>query len=178
MIFNISNITNIPSAIKINNQMVISFDTKVLGKIPLTGDFKFKLNSDNGDFTTSGHTGAFDALVLNKISVPMALIKINSGKVNSLDFNFNGNNNGAKGDFVMKYDNLNVDVLKIDKETKKIKKRGLLSMAANLVVKDGNPQSGDLRKETPEFNRDIYKSFFNLVWKTVFTGMKQTVGIP
>ena len=108
----------------------------------------------------------------------MALIKVNSGKVNSLDFNFNGNNNGAKGDFIMKYDNLNVDVLKIDKETKKIKKRGLLSMAANLVVKDSNPQSGDLRTETPEFNRDIYKSFFNLVWKTVFTGMKQTVGIP
>ncbi len=176
--FNISNITNIPAAIKINNQMVISFETKVLGKIPLTGNFKFKLNSDNGDFTTSGHAGAFDASVLNKISIPMALIKVNSGKVNSLYFNFNGNNNGAKGDFIMKYDNLNVDVLKIDKETKKIKKRGLLSMAANLVVKDSNPQSGDLRTETPEFNRDIYKSFFNLVWKTVFTGMKQTVGIP
>lgn len=175
---NISNISNIPSVIKNNNRMVVSFDTKVLGKIPLTGNFKFKLDSDNGDFTATGHVGAFDALALNKVSIPMALIKISSGKVNSLDFNLNGNNSSAKGDFLMKYDNLNVDVLKIDKETKKIKKRGLLSMAANLVVKDSNPLSGNLRKETIDYNRDIYKSFFNLVWKAVFAGMKQTVGIP
>jgi hypothetical protein len=174
----ISNITNIPGAIKNNNQMIISFDTKILGQIPLKGNFKFRLDSDNGNFTTSGHAGAFDALILNKVSIPMALIKINSGKINSLDFDFTGNNTHAKGNFLMKYDDLKLDVLKIDKNTKKIKKRGLLSMAANLVVKNSNPLSGDLRKETPEYVRDIYKSFFNLVWKTVFTGMKQTVGIP
>jgi len=174
----ISNITNMPDIIKNNSQMIISFATKVLGEIPLKGNFNFKLNSDNGSFTTTGHAGAFDATVLNKISIPMGLIKINRGKINSLDFDLRGNDTKAGGDFVMQYDDLNVDVMKIDKDTKKIKKRGLLSLAANMVVKDSNPQSGDLRKETPEYNRDIFKSFFNLVWKTVFTGMKQTMGIP
>lgn len=176
--FDISNITNMPDAIKKNSQMIISFDTKVLGQIPLKGNFKFKLDSDNGSFTTTGHAGAFDATVLNKVSIPMGLIKLNTGKINSLDFNLKGNDNKASGDFVMQYNDLNVDVLKIDKDTKKIKKRGLLSMAANLVVKDSNPASGDLRKETPSYDRDIYKSFFNLVWKTVFTAMKQTMGVP
>lgn len=176
--FDISNITNVPAAIKKNSQMVISFDTKVLGKVALKGNFKFKLNSDNGSFTTTGHVGEFDASVLNKISIPMGLIKINSGKINSLDFNLRGNDNKASGDFVMEYNDLNVAVMKIDKDTKKVKKRGLLSMAANLVVKNSNPSSGDLRTETPEYNRDIFKSFFNLVWKTIFAGMKQTVGIP
>jgi len=176
--FDISNITNEPAAIKKNNQMVISFDTKVLGKIPLKGNFKFILNSDNGSFTTTGHADGFDALDLNKISIPMGLIKINSGKINSLDFNLRGNDNKASGDLVLQYNGLNVDVMKIDKDSKKIRKRGLLSMAANMVVKDSNPESGNLRKETPEYDRDIYKSFFNLVWKTVFTGMKQTIGIP
>lgn len=108
----------------------------------------------------------------------MGLIKIKSGKINSLDFNLKGNDTKASGDFVMKYNDLKVDVLKIDKDTKKMKKRGLLSLAANMVVKDSNPESGDLRTETPEYDRDIFKSFFNLVWKTVFAGMKQTVGIP
>ena len=174
----ISNITNIPAAIKKNNQMVISFDTKVLGEIPLKGNFKFKLDSDHGGFTATGHAGAFDAESLNKVSMPMGLIKIKSGKINSLDFNLKGNDTKASGDFVMKYNDLKVDVLKIDKDTKKMKKRGLLSLAANMVVKDSNPESGDLRTETPEYDRDIFKSFFNLVWKTVFAGMKQTVGIP
>jgi hypothetical protein len=176
--FDISNITNMPDAIKRNSQMIISFDTKVLGKIPLKGNFKFKLDSDNGSFTTTGHADAFDASVLNKISIPMGLIKINSGEIKQLNFNLRGNDNKASGDFVMQYSNLNVDVMKIDKDTKKVKKRGLLSMAANMVVKDSNPSSGNLRSETPEYDRDIYKSFFNLVWKTIFTGMKQTAGIP
>jgi hypothetical protein len=29
-----------------------------------------------------------------------------------------------------------------------------------------------------EYDRNVYKSFFNLVWKTIFTGMKETLGVP
>ena len=108
----------------------------------------------------------------------MALIKISSGKINGIDFHFTGDNNSAKGDFVMKYQDLKVDVLKRDKKTNDIKKRGLATLAANLLVANENPTSEGLRKENPEFKRDINKSFFNLVWKTLFTGMKKTVGIP
>jgi hypothetical protein len=108
----------------------------------------------------------------------MALININSGKINSIDFNLTGNNTSAKGKFVMKYEDLKVDVLKRDKNTNLVKKRGLASLAANLVVENKNPGSSGLRVMHPEYNRNIYKSFFNLVWKTIFTGMKETVGIP
>lgn len=172
--FKISNITNMPEAIQKNNEFNIAFESNALGSIPLNGNFKFLLNSKNGDFVANGHTGGFDALKLNQVSIPMALIKINSGKIKSIDFHFTGNNSSAKGKFSMNYDNMKVDVLKRDKDTKKIKKRGLLSMAANLVVNNSNSGSS----VTPEYDRDIYKSFFNLVWKTMFTGMKSTLGIP
>ena len=75
----------------------------------------------------------------------------------------------------MKYEDLKVDVLKRDKNTKAVKKRGLASLSANLVVQNKNPGSSGLRIMNPEFQRNIYKSFFNLVWKTIFTGMKETV---
>ena len=176
--FDITNITNIPSLIQKNNELNISFDTKVLGKIPLKGNFKFILGNDNGNFIVNGHTTGFDASILNKVSIPMGLIKVNDGNINSLDFHFTGNNNSAKGDMVMKYQGLKVDVLKRDKNTKEIKKRGLATLAANLIVLNNNPGSDGLRKVTPHFDRDINKSFFNLVWKTLFTGMKETVGIP
>ncbi len=142
--------------------------------IPLKGNFKFLLDSKNGDFFANGHTGSFDALKMNQVSIPMALIKINSGKINSIDFHLQGNNTSARGKFLMNYDGMKVDVLKRDKDTKKIKKRGLLSLAANMVVNNNNSGSS----VTPEYGRDIYKSFFNLVWKTIFTGMKQTLGVP
>ncbi|MEO8720743.1 MAG: hypothetical protein ABI372_06530 [Ginsengibacter sp.] len=176
--FNISNITNIPSAIQKNNELNISFDTQVMGSVPLNGNFKFILNSSTGNFVANGHAKPFDLLNLNRVSIPMALIKINSGKINSIDFNFTGNNNQANGKFIMKYDDLKVDVLKRDKNTNKVKKRGLASLAANLVVENKNPGSSGLRVINAKYERNIYKSFFNLVWKTVFTGMKETVGIP
>ena len=174
----ITNITNIPVAIKQNNELNIAFNANALGSIPFKGNFKFLMNSSNGDFVVNGHLSAFDALKLNKVSIPMALVKVKSGKINSLDFNFTGNNTGAKGTFVMKYEDFKVDVLKKDKKSGEVKKKGLITFVANTLVKNNNPQNGKLREETPSFERDVYKSFFNLVWKTIFNGLKSTVGIP
>ena len=175
---NITNITNVPSAIKNNNALNISFESNILSAIPINGNFKFQLNSNHGNFVANGHIAAFDASILNKVSIPMALISVNSGKINSIDFNFKGSDTSAGGDFVMKYEDLKVEVLKRDKNTKEVKKRSFASLAANLVVKNSNPANSGLRKATPKYQRDIHKSFFNLVWKTVFTGIKETVGIP
>ena len=173
-IFDISNVTNIPEAIQKNNEMNIAFETNALAAIPLKGNFKFVLGSKNGSFSANGNGKGFDAKVLNKVSIPMALVKINSGKINSLEFHFTGDDKKASGSFLMNYEDLKIDVLKRGEDSKKIKKRGLLSFAANLLVENKN--SGTSVKA--EYDRDIYKSFFNLVWKTIFAGMKETLGVP
>ena len=170
----ISNVTNIPEAIQKNNELNISFDTRVLTSIPLKGNFKFLLGNKNGDFFVNAHVNAFDARTLNEVSIPMALVKINSGKINSIQFHFRGNNTSVGGSFLMNYDGMKIDILKRDKDTKQIKKRGLISLAANAIVNNNN--SGTSVK--PESDRNIYKSFFNLVWKNIFAGMKETLGVP
>ncbi len=172
--FDISNVTNISEAIQKDNKLNIAFEANALSAIPLKGNFKFVLGSKDGNFFVNAHGKAFDAKVLNKVSIPMALVKINSGKINSLDFHFTGNNKKASGSFLMNYEDMKIDVLKRDDDSKKIKKRGLLSFAANLLVQNKN--SGNSFKA--EYDRNIYKSFFNLVWKTIFAGMKETLGVP
>ncbi|MBS1730014.1 MAG: hypothetical protein JSS67_04470 [Bacteroidetes bacterium] len=174
----VTNVTNIPSYIQKNNLLNIAFQSKILNAIPVKGNFGFSLNSKHGNFVVNGQVSAFDAIELNKVSIPMALIQINSGKINSLEFNFKGNDTIAHGKFVMKYDNLKVAVLKKDKESKDLKKRGLATFATNLIIANSNPAQSGLRTQEPEYKREIYKSFFNLVWKTIFTGMKETLGIP
>lgn len=174
----ISNVTNLPAAVKANNEMNMAFRANILKQIPISGNFIFRLNDKEGHFRVNGKAGSFDAEILNKVTIPMALIKIKSGTINSLDFKFTGNNTSAKGKVVLKYNDLKVDVLKIDKNTNDIKKRGLVSFLANVIVKNDNPNNGTLRETTPEYERNEYKSFFNLVWKTLFTGMKETVGMP
>lgn len=174
----ISNVTNLPEAIKQNNELDMAFQSNILKQIPIKGNFIFTLNSPEGNFRANGQTSSFDAEILNKVTIPMALIRIKSGKINSLNFNFKGNNSHAKGNVVMKYDGLKVDVLKRDKNTNDIKKRGLVSLVANVIVKNDNPLNGTLREVNPEYQRNEYKSFFNLIWKTLFTGIKETVGLP
>ena len=175
---NISNITNMDDAIKKNNATTVSFQSDALGKIPIKGRFIFYLTGNGGRFQANGHVSGFDAQVMNKISIPMALIRLNTGKINSVDFDFNGTDHQANGDFVMKYEGLKVDVLKRDKDTKEVKKKGVTSLLANVLVRNNNPDNGELRKKNPKYERDIHKSFFNLVWKTIFTGMKETLGLP
>ena len=172
--FAISNVTNMAAAIQKNNEMNIEFNTTALEGIPLKGNFKFVLGNKNGDFWVNGHANEFDAKILDKASVPMALVKINSGKIHSVDFHLKGNNKSAHGDFLMNYEGMKIDVLKRDDETKEIKKRTLLSLAANLIVNNKNSGSA----VHAEYDRNIYKSFFNLVWKTIFMGMKETLGVP
>ncbi len=172
--FDISNVTNMPDALQKNNMLTIAFEANALTAIPLKGNFKFVLTDQSGNFFVNAHATAFDAKVLNKVSIPMALVKINSGKINSIDFHFKGNNKKASGSFLMNYEDMKIDVLKRDEETKEIKKRGLLSLAANLLVENNN--SG--KSFIAEYERNIYKSFFNLVWKTIFSGMKKTLGVP
>lgn len=177
-IFDIKNITNLPSEIKRNNRLAINFHSKILGVAPIKGSFNFFINNPNGKFTVNANISEFDATKLNQISIPMALIEVKSGRINSAEFNFTGSNTKASGEMTMKYEDLKVNVLKIDKDSKDVKKRGLASFFANLIVLNDNPQGGNLRKVHPEYDRDIYKSFFNLVWKTFFTGLKETVGLP
>jgi hypothetical protein len=95
-----------------------------------------------------------------------------------MDFNFTGNNFRAGGMFVMKYSNLKVELLKNDKKLNHVKKKKVTSLVANIIVKNDNPSNGNLREVHAHFDRNIQKSFFNLVWRTILEGMRKTAGIP
>lgn len=174
----LTNITNVASEIAIDNRMTINFQTSVLNRIPLEGKFSFLLGSSDGSFDFEGKTKAFNAASFNAISVPMAMVKIKTGHISEISFDITGDNFKASGPFTMKYEDMKIEVLKKDALADTIKKRGLASLLANIVVKNSNPLNGELRKVTAVQERNTHKSFFNLVWKTVFNGIKNTVGIP
>ena len=63
----------------------------------------------------------------------------------------------------------------IKNDSTSTKKKGLESFVANLFAKDNNPQNGVLRKNEIDQERDATKSFFYLLWKSVFAAAKKTV---
>ena len=65
-----------------------------------------------------------------------------------------------------------------DKGETELDKKFLTSLLANFVIKNSNPKEGDpAREEQVDFTRNTNRSMFNLCWKTLFTGIRKTVGI-
>jgi hypothetical protein len=136
------------------------------------------LNDRNGRFTFSGSMEGFEANKLNVLMEPMGLAKIEKGQVNKVDFDFNGHNYGADGKLTLLYDDLKITLLKKDSSEDKFKKKKLASFIANIIVKNSNPQGKKpVRVADVHYQRDTNRSFFNLMWKSIYTGVKQTAGM-
>lgn len=173
----LTNITNDSQRIAKNPFAKLTANAVFLKQAPMTAVFKFNLaNYKKGDFTLDVTMGALTSSVLNKITIPLALLRLNSVNVKKLEVNMKGDNYRGTGIVKLVYSDLNITALKNTDDA--LKKRGLLSMVANLfIIKKDNPIYGKpLRVEKAAFKRDPNKSFFNLVWKTIFTGAAQTVG--
>jgi hypothetical protein len=172
------NVTNRPYDIRKNGVCTVQFNSRFQHKIPVSATLKLYLNSNNGKFTINGKIASLDATMLNPLSKPMALVEINSGIVNSLDFNFVCNDNIAKGIVRLLYDDLKIKILKKDEATDEYKAKKMVSFLANLSVKNANPGKGkDVRIVTVARPRNIYRSIFNFIWKAIFEGVQKTVGI-
>ncbi len=171
----ISNITNAPNSA--DRFTDIDVKARLLGQIPLNIQIKFDLhNVKEGRFKVSGIAKqAFNGKLLNPITEPLGPIRIDKGNINYLEFAFDGDNNIAMGDLVVKYNDLKISLLKKGKNDTALSKKHLISFAANFLVKNDNPANGKLRNASVEYKRDEYKSFFNMIWKFVFTGLKDVM---
>lgn len=174
----ITNLTNRQDVAAENNMLSIDISTRFLNKAPLRVTWKFYLFNPNGRFDIVGNLGAMPATAVNALSVPMGPARIEKGQINSLSFNLQGNNANMTGDVKMLYDDLKVSLLQKDEESNKLEKKKLASLAANIMIKNSNPN----KKDPPRvahviFQRDTHRSIFHLSWKSLFTGIKESAGI-
>lgn len=175
----INNITNQPEAIRANN--ICRADTRSLfmNTAKVKAVFFFNLASNNGGFSIDGHIGNFDAKRLNSISQPLASAKIVNGTINGVDLHIKGSDYKGEAEITFLYNNLKVAVLEKNKEDGTLDKKKLVSMAANILIKNSNPGNNEkVRIGNGTFERDTNRSFFNLVWKSVFVALSETLGVP
>ncbi|MEO7308564.1 MAG: hypothetical protein ABIR78_10685 [Ferruginibacter sp.] len=168
----INNVTNIPDLISKNNMLVMDATASFMGISSLHSVWKLPLNSKNGAFDISGTAGGFNAPSLNPMIEPLGMASIKAGKVNQLSFNITGTDHTARGTSTLLYDGLKVELLK--KDSGDVKKKNFMSMLTNALIKDKNPQNGVIRNGEISYERDVTKSFFNLVWKSLYSGIKKT----
>jgi len=175
----ISRLTNIDSMLAKSNECMVYFNTRFLNMSSLKATIALKLKDTRGLFTVQGSLTGFDATRLNVLLRPMALAQAEKGWIRQLDFSLEGNDYTSHGKLVMLYDGLKVSVWKKDVQGKKLKEKKLVSLIANIMVKDANPGKKDTapREATIDFKRLTNRSFFNLVWKSVLQGVKISLGV-
>lgn len=168
------NITNIDSMIAKKSHFIADMDAVLMNSGKLKARFDFSLKDKSGAFAVSGQVKNMDGKELNPILKPLAQMEIKSCQIDDVTFNMNGNEKEADGEVTFLYSNLKINILKKEEGSHEYKKKGLITLFANaLVIKDSNPDKGETRIVYPHFTRDPQKSFFNLVWKTLFTGLKE-----
>ncbi|MEO8795558.1 MAG: hypothetical protein ABI390_08825 [Daejeonella sp.] len=147
------------------------------------GRFNFNVNFDLTDpgsaFNYKGNVGFLKMSYLNTATKPLALIEIGAGVVREMEFSGTGNDLGNNGELIIKYNNLKIKILEKSETSSRLKTKNLATMAANiLVLESENPSyEGNLRVGRYNYQRGENVSFFNMLWKGIFIGIQQSVGL-
>lgn len=171
------NVTNDSLSLVKNNHCKAELYAKLMGAGDLNVNIDFNLTSPDAAFSYSGTIGKMSMRLFNRLSKALALIEIKSGQIDKASFSVDADYRRSKGILKLYYSNFRVGILKQD-ENDEIKKQGLISLFANvLVIKNNNPApNGEFRTGHISYVRPDQASFFNLMWKSIFTSAKESVG--
>lgn len=157
----ILNITNIHESLAKNPVMNLNADFKVMDSALLNVNAQFVINSEADDFTFKASAKPFDITILNGFLGSQFFIEFASGSIDTLHFQFDGNNKANLGTMDLGYHDLKVIKLKeYDKYTDDRPKTGLLAglgnflIHNNLSVNDKKYKPGVIYYEK-EYNRDF-----------------------
>ena len=169
----ITNISNLPH--KTGDKIVARFNTMFMNKIPASGNFTFYMDEwKAGKFSIDLHTTkGGDATMLNQLTEPMSMAKIEKGTIGPLSFSMSADSATSHSIFKLPYEDLNVSILKM--KDQQYKKKGVLSLVTNMIVKNNNRVGDTFRTSDVTVHRNIYKSFFNFIWLNIFQGIKQVM---
>jgi hypothetical protein len=169
----IDNVTNMKDKIRQQNQSRVLFNASFLNATPFTAKIRLQLNDRQGHFIMDTRMGSINSTALNPLLKPMALAEMDKGNINRLVYHLDATNTYAKGNLEFLYEGLSLKLLKKDDEKNTYKTKALPTLAAGLVMRHSNPLHGTTRTGNVDYTRDIHRSIFNLMWKSLLSGIKQ-----
>jgi hypothetical protein len=147
----------------------MDFSGKLMGKSDLNAHLVFFLERNDEYFTASGSLDPIAAAEFNPMVEGLMPVTITSGYVRQAKFNFAATDDVSNGELILVYEELKVDVLKLNDSDEK---SGGLSAGANLLI-NGNNLPGDNKYTTGliHFERRKDKFIINYLWNSLKTGI-------
>lgn len=179
MNFKMTGLSNIQDSNNTRPATELKGNAYLMGKGRIDAFFRFFILDPKNTFTWSAVVGTMDLTEINAMLAYQIPGKIESGRLDRLSVPMvYANDDKAVGKLIFCYNNLKVKM--VNKETSGWSKfkNTLVNFAANdLVLNNDNPtKSGKLSSGVICFNRNKNSSVFNYLWKSIFTGLKSTVG--
>jgi len=166
--------------IKASNGVIPDFNLEGTATIQdsslLKVSMNYLMNHPENLFKVKGSLSQFNMRILNPVLEPLALVSIRSGNVNRFQFDFSANQTSSVGQLYFGYDDLKISVLEMkDGNTKESKFASFL--ANSLLLRAKNPRGKELLPDEIAFTRDQKRSILNYWWKSIFSGIRNTLGI-
>ncbi len=161
----LTNVTNVSPAISADPLWVADLNAGFLGSSPLHAVFGFDLRSPRGKFTVRARLADLGASRLNPVVTALGDASVKDFHLDQLSCFISGDEKGATGSLRMTYTNLHLALSK---------KPVLSFLVDKLGVHADNPSGSSPERTADDVRqpRDSTKSFFNLIWKTMFGGIK------
>jgi hypothetical protein len=156
----IHNITNSEAVLRQQNKMEAQAQAQLMGKSTIQASLSFPLDNKSGRYTFRGSMDKFNVENFNKLVIPLAQVKIESGIINKATFEMVSDNDHANGTIDVYYENLDLKLLNDQRESNFTQKAGSFFIN-NLILKSSNPSNGNFRKGTIDTKREKRKSIFN-----------------
>lgn len=174
----ITNLTNDSINLIKNKYSDVKLTSLLMDRGRLDATMKFNLNDPGGVFEYAGRLGNIDAGLLNSAIRPLSLIEIKSGFIDKMIVKGTGSLKGVRGKLTCYYKDLKIALLEMSGKTVRLKRKGIASIFANiLIIKDDNPSPGaPVRTSNFLFNRPQHSSFFNMIWKGFAGALLETIG--
>lgn len=164
-IYNLSTKTD-----SIEGPTAMSARAVVMNEALLEAEFTFPNPIHPLPYSAAGTLSPTDLQPFNRMVEPSAFVRIDEGRLKSLNFDFSYDNDTSKGVLQMEYENLSITML--DKEEGTEKK--LKTFITETFVLNQNNLKEDNRytEGAISFERNKKKSIFNYWWKSLFSGIR------
>jgi hypothetical protein len=149
----------------------------LMGKTAIKLNLSLPVGNAQEYFTFHGSVDPFTVGMLNPMIEPLAFILATEGHIKGVEFYGLARHDTAVGRMDFRYDGLKIEVLKKKKEADGIiVENKFLSFLAGALLHSDNPGStGPERIGMMYAERDLNKGFFNFMWKTIESGLFNTM---
>ena len=173
----ISHLTNIKENLSSDQFAYLTVNGKLMGIGDINAKIDMNLRSLGNEFTMEAECGMMPLRYLNPITEAGMKLSIKEGINNKLSVYFEANEDSSVGHMKFSYNDLKISVLS-DKDGL-VKEDKFISFLANtLAVKSDNPRPGRILIPSSVYaKRESDKSFVNYCWRSVFSGIKNTLGM-